>query len=121
MKREYIDYVNDIAGEIKNIEKFIEGMDYPGFSTDLKTSHAVIRSLEVIGEAAGNLPDDVKKNYPDEPWYKIAGIRNKIAHEYFGVDLKIVWKTIKEDLPRLKFTAEKIIKDYEQETIQTES
>jgi len=101
MKREYIDYVNDIYAEIVNIDKFIKGMDFHKFFADLKTSHAVVRSLEIIGEAAGKIPDDITKRYSAVPWEKIVGMRNRMAHEYFGVETN------------LKFTVEKIILDYE--------
>ena len=76
-----------------------------------KTTYAVVRGLEIIGEASKNIPKDIKENYPDIPWKEIAGMRDKIAHEYFGVDLKIVWQTIQEDLPFYEKTINRIKKD----------
>lgn len=115
MKREYIDYVKDILSETEFIEKTIKEIDYQKFLADKKTSHAIVRSLEIIGEAVKKLPPDIKKRYPQQPWAKIAAMRNIIAHEYFGVDLKIVWNTAKERMPQLKETAKKIIEDYDRE------
>ena len=71
-------------------------------SHDEKTVDAVIRNLEVIGEASSHLPTEVQEQYEDVPWGMMKGIRNILAHEYFGIDLEIVWKTAKEDLPILK-------------------
>jgi len=68
----------------------------------MQRSHAVIRNLEVIGEASSHLPIEVQEQYEDVPWGMMKGVRNILAHEYFGIDLEIVWKTVKEDLPILK-------------------
>jgi uncharacterized protein with HEPN domain len=74
----------------------------------------VIRAIEVIGEAVKNIPDDVKKRYPDIPWRNIAGMRDKLIHGYFGVDLKRVWKTITKEIPPLKPIFEKMLTDFEE-------
>jgi uncharacterized protein with HEPN domain len=76
-------------------------MDLPAFSADEKTADAVVRNLEVVGEAARHVPDEVTRQYPDIPWDKMRGIRNVLAHEYFGLDMTIVWQTLKDDLPPL--------------------
>ncbi len=91
-------YIQDIKDSIKKIGKYVEGMDFQEFEKDEKTVDAVIRSLEVIGEAANNIPDEFKKKHEDIPWEKIISMRNKMIHEYFGVDLEIVWETIKADI-----------------------
>ena len=72
------------------------------FVKDTKTTYAVIRALEIIGEATKKVPSSVKTNYGQIPWKKMAGMRDKVIHEYFGVDLKRVWNTVKNDLPEVK-------------------
>ena len=72
------------------------------FFADEKTAFAVMRALEIIGEATKNIPQSIKENYPDIPWKEMAGIRDKLIHDYFGVDLEVVWNTATEDLFELK-------------------
>src|SRR5579863_6400285 len=93
-KREYIDYIADIDECIEKIESFIEGFDFESFRTDPKTQDAIIRRFEIIGEATRSIPSPVKHLYPDVPWKDMADTRNKLIHEYFGVDVKVVWKAI---------------------------
>ncbi len=111
LKRNYEDYLFDISDAINKIEKFCVGFDLEKFSQDEKTQDAVIRRFEIIGEAVNNIPTKVKNRYKEIPWKEMAGMRNKLVHEYFGVDKKVVWKTIKEDVPELKEKILKIIKD----------
>lgn len=94
--------IDDIIEAINKIERYIHGIDFAAWQHDEKTVDAVIRNLEVIGEASSYLPTEVQEQYEDVPWGMMKGIRNILAHEYFGVDLEIVWKTVKEDLPILK-------------------
>ncbi|KKP94071.1 MAG: hypothetical protein UR99_C0046G0007 [Candidatus Moranbacteria bacterium GW2011_GWD2_36_12] len=101
-------YLEDIRESIKKIEKYTRGMDFTEFSRDMKTVDAVIKNLFVIGEAANNIPKEIKLKYPEVSWREISGMRNKIAHEYFGIDEEILWKTIKEDLPIFKKQISKI-------------
>ena len=114
-KREYKDYLDDIKTSISEIQEFTVGMSFEEFSYDRKTTHAVIRCFEIIGEAVKNLPEKVKAVYPDIPWREIAGMRDKMIHEYFGVNLNIVWQTIEEDLPLFEAMVKKIIVDVEAE------
>ena len=95
-------YVKDIICAIESIEDFVAGMDYDEFSADDKTASAVIRKLEIIGEAVKQLPDDIIRKHPDIPWKQIAGMRDKLIHFYFGVDPYLVWQTIQKRLPELK-------------------
>jgi len=102
MKRIYRDYLNDILSSMEDIEEFIKGMDFEKFISDKKTINAVIRSLEIIGEAAKKVPMDIRDKYPEIPWKYMAGMRDKLIHEYHGVDLEMIWKVITEELPKLK-------------------
>ncbi len=94
--------IDDILEAINKIERYTHGIDFDVWQEDEKTVDAVIRNLEIIGEASLHLPAEVQAYYEDVPWNMMKGIRNVLAHEYFGVDLEIVWKTVKEDLPVLK-------------------
>ena len=94
--------IDDILEAIDKIERYTRGIDFDGLLQDEKTVDAVIRNIEVIGEAASHLPIEIQEQYKDVPWSMMKGIRNVLAHEYFGIDLKIVWKTVKEDLPVLR-------------------
>jgi len=100
--REYIDHLKDILDAIEKAEQFTEGMDFEKFSVDYKTRFAVIRALEIIGEASKKIPETVKRQNPNLPWREITGIRDILIHEYFGLNLKVIWKTLKEDFPVLK-------------------
>jgi len=100
--REHQDYLRDILDAIDKAEKFVADMDFERFMADDKTSFAVVRALEIIGEAAKRIPKSVRTKHPSIPWREMAGIRDKLSHDYFGVDSRVVWKTVKLDLPALK-------------------
>ncbi len=110
-ERSIRDYLNDILEMVENIWNFTKNMSYEDLGRDKKTLYAVIRCLEVLGEAVKKIPKYIKEEYPEIPWQEIAGIRDKLIHEYFGVDIEIVWDTIDEDLSPLKVTVRKIIND----------
>lgn len=93
--------------------KFVEGIEYDDFVKDDKTISAVIRKLEIIGEAVKKIPNEIKQSYPQIPWKDMAGMRDKLIHEYFGVDSKRIWSTVKKDIPNLKSLFDKILKDLE--------
>ncbi len=95
------DYLIDILESIQDITDFTKGMTIDQFSVDRKTVKAVIRCLEVIGEAANKIPNDVREKYSEVPWTEIIGMRNRLIHEYFGVDVHIIWQTIQEDIKPL--------------------
>jgi|SRR3989338_2200821 len=107
-KREAELYIEDIEEAIRKIEEYTKDLTFDDFVKDGKTIDAVIRNLSIIGEAANNIPDEIKNQNSDIPWGEIAGMRNKVVHEYFGVDEEILWKTIKEDLPIFKKQVEKL-------------
>lgn len=94
-------YCHDILESGAAIQSYVEGIDFATFVRDRMRYSAVIREFEIIGEAVGKLSTEMKQSYPDIPWLDIKDFRNLLAHEYFGVDLEIVWNTIQNDLPRL--------------------
>ena len=102
MPEKYKIYLRNIDTSIESIEKFIQGMTFDQFLNDDKTSSAVIRKFEIIGEASKSIPEELKKKYPQIPWKDIAGMRDKLIHAYSRVDLSLVWKTILKRLPELK-------------------
>lgn len=95
-------YLEDIRDSIKKIEEYTKDLNFDEFIKDEKTIDAVVRNLTIIGEAAKNIPNKIKSKNPDIAWVEAIGMRNKVTHEYFGVDEDILWKTIKEDLPIFK-------------------
>ena len=95
-------YIADIKDAIKKIEKYTKGLTLNSFGKDAKTIDAVVRNIEIIGEAAKHIPHEIRLKYVQVPWKEIIGARSKMIHEYFGVDTDILWKTIKEDIPFLK-------------------
>lgn len=108
-KREYLDYIQDIVESINDIESFTKGIDFNDFIKDKKTINAVVRSLEVIGKASKKVPENIKKKYPALPWKQMAKMRDKLIHEYFGVDVEIVWKVVNDELPPLKPLIQQIL------------
>jgi uncharacterized protein with HEPN domain len=90
-------------------------MSYEAFKKDDKTIFAVIRALEVIGEAIKHIPDDFRNSYPDVPWRDISGMRDVLIHEYFGVDLETVWETVKANIPKTKPLINTILKSLTKE------
>jgi uncharacterized protein with HEPN domain len=93
------------------ILEFTKDMSFEKFNNDRKTCSAVIRELEIIGEAVGKLPDEVKQKHPDVEWQDIKDFRNLLIHEYFGVDMEIVWKVIQDDLPGLMNSVKEMMKE----------
>jgi uncharacterized protein with HEPN domain len=102
LERELTDYLHDILDAIEKIEQFTAGMTYEQFAGDDKTGFAVVRALEIIGEAAKQVPEGIRTRHPAIPWREMAGTRDKLIHAYFGVNAKVVWKTVQQDLPSVK-------------------
>ena len=100
MKRDIILYLKDILEVIESIEKFVKDMTFEEFKLDDKTSSAVIRKFEIIGEATKNIPKHIKKKYLDIPWKEMAGFRDRLIHFYFGIKYEIVRDTIKIEIPK---------------------
>jgi len=110
MNEKFLIYLKDINKAIDSINDFIEGMNFEQFKSDDKTSSAVIRKFEIIGEATKNLPNNIKNKYPHIPWKDIAGMRDKLIHAYSEVDLKLVWKTIQKRLPELQAFLDDVVR-----------
>ena len=99
--REWKFRVFDILESVQAIQRYTSGMDFAAFSNDDKTVDAVIRRLEIIGEAARHIPEDIAQRFPQIPWNKMRGLRNVVAHEYFGVSIPVIWETVATDIPAL--------------------
>jgi uncharacterized protein with HEPN domain len=111
MTKEFVDYIEDIIKAMNDVLSFVKDMDYVVFIEDNRTTYAVIRALEIIGEATKKVPPSIKDEYSQIPWKKMAGMRDKLIHEYFGVDLKRVWNTVNNDFPAIKPLFEKILEE----------
>jgi len=105
-----LQHILDEAGEVCN---YTEGVSFDEFVKDGKTVRAVIRAIEVIGEAASKISIEFRKEHPDVPWQKIIGMRNRLIHVYFDIDYNIIWKTVKENLPPLIEQLQSILKNKE--------
>ena len=103
--------LNDVRQSIDRIEQYIKNLSFDTFSDDYKSVDAVVRNLEIIGEVAKRLPDEFKEKYSEIEWYKVVGLRHRIVHEYFGIDLEIIWQILHKDLPELKQRIMSIVKN----------
>jgi uncharacterized protein with HEPN domain len=92
--RDYRDYLQDILDAVNDIESFVDNMTYEEFIKDRKTLNAVVRSIEIIGEASKNIPEAMKAKYKELPWKQMTGMRDKLIHAYFGVDVETLWKAV---------------------------
>lgn len=101
--------VRDVLSEIAVVEEIVAGLSYEDFTENKQALRAVLYSFAVIGEAVASVIDDLESAAPHMPWHQIRGMRNAVIHEYFRVDLEIVWQTTKSDLPQLKETLQKIL------------
>ena len=110
-KRDWRLFINDMLECIERIEKYVSGLSYDDFIKDDKTKDAVVRNLEIIGEAANQIPMDIRERYKDIPWAQIVGLRHRLIHGYFVVDYDIVWNIISKEIPDLKIKIKEIFKD----------
>jgi len=105
----YLMYLEDIQTAMTRIAEYIEGFDFEHFKRDIKTVDAVIRNFEIIGEASKNLDEKIKERYPELPWNEMYYLRNRVSHEYFGIDYEIIWDVAKNYLPKNKIQIDQII------------
>lgn len=96
------DYLQDIIEAMAKAEVFVAGMDLPTFRKDEKTQFAVIRALEIVGEAAKKIPPPLRRRFTSIPWKNLAGMRDKLIHDYVGVSVEVVWRTVREDIPTVR-------------------
>ena len=111
MPRDYKVYLDDILEASSRIRDYTSGLTLDEFKDDTKTLDAVVRNLEVIGETVKKVPDEIRSRYPDVEWKKIAGLRDILIHEYFGIDVNIIWDILKNKLPRLEEKVKKILSE----------
>lgn len=113
MKRDPLLFIDDILESINLINEYLQGVTEEQFHVSIEKQDSIVRRIEIIGEATKNLPDDFKEKYPETPWKDMAGMRDKIIHQYFGINFMTVWDTAKNMLPPLKVQIEEVLKDYE--------
>ena len=104
-------YLQDILVAMTRIAEYLEGYDFDQFKKDYKTVDAVIRNFEIIGEASRKIPDHIKENNPDLPWDEMYLLRNKVSHEYFGIDYEIIWDVCINHLPENRKQIQSILKN----------
>ena len=108
MPRDYRLQIDDILTAVARIRAYVQGMSYDAFRADGRTQDAVVRNLEVIGEAARTLPDEVKADASNVEWRKLVGLRNLLIHEYFGISLPIIWDIITTKLDNLEVACQRM-------------
>lgn len=114
--RTYADYLRDILAMIDKVETFTAGLEVDAFVRDDKTYMAVVQAIEIIGEATKQIPPSVRKKYPDLPWKKMAGMRDRLIHAYFRTDPNIVWETATSVIPQLKPLVAQVLRAEESDT-----
>ncbi len=114
--RDYQVYLEDILNSMNRIAEYTADLTFNQFIKNQKTVDAVERNLEIIGEATKYIPEKVRKEYPQVPWKEMAGMRDKLIHGYFGVNLEVIWKTSKDRLPAVKPLVEKALRKMDAKT-----
>jgi uncharacterized protein with HEPN domain len=115
MKKSSVIFLKHIEESIDFVIEYSKGMSFSQFKKDIKIQDAILRRIEIIGEAVKKLPVEITLKYPDVRWSQIAGMRDKLIHQYFGVDLEIVWNVVREEIPELKTRIKKILEEEKNE------
>lgn len=106
--------LQDMLESLEKIERYTAGLTFERFAQDDRTVDAVVRNLEVIGEVARQIPSEVRERYPEVPWRRVIGLRNVVVHEYFAVDVEIVWTVVRQSLPELKEALRRMMAELEE-------
>jgi len=109
-KKDYILFLEDILNAIEKIQRYTRGLTLEGLSSNDMATDAILRNFEIIGEAAKNVPEKVKRKYPFVEWKEAIGFRNVLIHDYFGIDLEAVWDTVRKNIPSLKNNIMKVLR-----------
>lgn len=109
MSRDYRVYLDDILESVQKVDRYLSGISFEAFENDSMRIDAVVHNLQIIGEAARKIPDEIRFKYPQVEWRKIVGFRNNAVHEYFRVNLDTVWAIIEEEIPKLKVQISEIL------------
>lgn len=113
MSNEFLDFVEDILDAMGKAELLLQDVTFDQFANDFRINYAVVRALEIIGEATKRLPMILRQEYPHIPWRNMAGMRDRIIHGYDTVDLEIVWDVVQRDIPQIRPQIQQILADYE--------
>lgn len=116
MTRKHLLFIKDMLDAIDKIQDFVRGMDFSGFVSDDKTMSAVLRKIEIIGEAAKNVPATVRERHAAVPWGRLAKMRDRLIHGYFAIDEEIIWKVVSEELPELRHEIARVYEIESQES-----
>ena len=109
IRREFILYLEDMFLSMQRIEEYISNLDFNKFKMNYMVVDAVVRNFEIIGEASLRIDEDFRLENPQIEWKKLRGFRNRIVHDYFGIDYEIVWSILSEDLEELIFQLEQLL------------